>query len=172
MKRHTWRNISIFVLINPGQVRNSSYSSIVSILWLQLPLTQIKADSKIRKNNLHRMVEIIFSYLSPVLTDVLMKHWTLLSHIPKIKKNLNRVKVLCWMFIIRLLQFRFFSCSCFFRTLSFVKWIYDGEWVSVTITSKKAFWSALHRSLAVISGLEAFPDSPSIVSRVTGWNSG
>ena len=48
----------------------------------------------------------------------------------------------------------------------------DGECVLVTLTSAKAFWSALHTSLALISGLEAFPDSPSITSSVTGCNSG
>ena len=101
---------------------------------------------------------------------VLMKHWTLLSHIPRIKKT-SGVKVPCWTFIIRLLQFRVFSCSCFLRTLSFAKWIYDGEWVSVILISIKAFWSALHTPLAVISGLEAFPDSPLIVSHVTGYDS-
>ena len=45
----------------------SSDSSIVFKLWLRLPLTHIKANLRIRNDNLHLMVEIIFSYLSPVL---------------------------------------------------------------------------------------------------------
>ena len=53
-----------------------------------------------------------------------------------------------------------------------MRWICDGEWGFVTLTLKKLFWLALHTPLAVISVLKGFPDSPSIISRVTGCNSG
>ena len=68
MKNETSRiivYISIFVLLNPGQV--GSKLKFVDSQIRRLPLTHIKADLRIRNYNVHRMVEIIFSYLSPVL---------------------------------------------------------------------------------------------------------
>ena len=99
----------------------SSNSSIVFKLWLRLPLTHIKADLRIRNYNVHRMVEIIFSYLSPVLIANRLATclWNM-EHslpIPQETEKTSGAKVKCSMFIICLLQFRFFSCSCFFRTL-------------------------------------------------------
>ena len=143
-----------------AKCETSSNSSIVTRLWLRLPLTHIKADLRIRNDNLYRMVEIIFSYLSPVL--IANRSATCLWNIehsltiPPETEKTDGVKVPCSVFIIRLLKFRFFSCSCFFRRISFVRWICDEEWVFVTLTSKKAFWPALHTPLALISGLEAF----------------
>ena len=100
-----------------AKCETSSNSSIVLKLWLRLPLTYIKADLRIRNDNLRRMVEIIFSYLSPVL---IANHsatclWNI-EHflpVPPEADKINGVKVPCSMFIIRLL-FRFFSCSSYF----------------------------------------------------------
>ena len=53
-----------------------------------------------------------------------------------------------------------------------MRWICDGDWVFVTRTPKRAFWPALHTRLAQKSGLKVFPDSPSVISPVTGCNYG
>ena len=66
MRKNAPKETSL-VLINLGQFQTSSNSLIVLKLLLRLPLTHIKADLRIKNDNLHRMVEIIFSYLSPVL---------------------------------------------------------------------------------------------------------
>ena len=62
-----WKDAAEEIYSILAKCEKSSNSSKVFKLWLRLPLTHIKPDLKIRNENLHHTMEMIFSNLSSVL---------------------------------------------------------------------------------------------------------
>ena len=136
MKKHIY-----FILLNPGQVQNklkfidslqimTSTSSYTHQNWFEDWKRQF---TQYCGNNLFIPLT---SFDCQSFSNVFMKHWTLFIQTPRNRKNQwgkgtvfnvhNTSVIILSLFL-----------SCFFRALSVVRWICDGEWEFVTLTSKK-----------------------------------
>ena len=129
VKGRTWRNISSiydFDLL--------SHTS--KLIWgLEIGFTSYGG------NNLFAPLT---SFKSQLFSYLFMKHWTLLTHTPRNRKHQWSKSPLFNFYNTSVIISGFFSCSCFFRILSVVRWICDGEWVFVTLTSKKVHTPLTH----------------------------
>ena len=115
------RRLMIIILFQEQQETSKemakSSTGAVGLEAERLPLMHIKLARNIKKESLHRMLETIFSYGSPVFSEILLAKclWNLEHSGPRLPQTekTNGVKVPCSMFIMRALYCRFFSFSCF-----------------------------------------------------------
>ena len=87
------KNIDLYLFLFYSilaKCKTSSNSSTVFRLWLRLPRTHIKADLRIRND----LYTIWWKYFIPLtsfdcqsFSYVLMKHWTILTHTRRNRKN-------------------------------------------------------------------------------------